>query len=78
MIITSNGKPMAILSAISPAGVEESLAVLRRVRALDSVESMQTQSVSSGKHCTSRKVLDAEIAAVRVDNFRAKRKKRNQ
>lgn len=65
MVITSNGRPVAILSAVSPAGLEESLTALRRARAMAAVEAMQEQSVAAGKHRTSRAAIGAEIAAVR-------------
>ena len=65
MVITSNGRPVAILSAVSSEGLEESLAALRRARAIAAVEVMQSQSVAVGKHRMSRTAIGAEIAAVR-------------
>ncbi len=65
MVVTSNGKPVAILSAVSPAGVEESLSALRRARAIAAVEAMQSQSMSAGKHRLGQAVIQDEIAAVR-------------
>ena len=67
MVITSNGRPVAILSAVSPAGLEESLSALRRARALAAVEAMQTQSAAAGKHRISQDAIEAEIVAVRKD-----------
>jgi len=67
MVITSNGRPVAILSAVSPAGLEESLAALRRARALGAVEAMQTQSAAAGRHRISQDAIEAEIVAVRKD-----------
>jgi antitoxin (DNA-binding transcriptional repressor) of toxin-antitoxin stability system len=65
LVITSNGKPVAILSAVSAAGLEESLAALRRARAMAAVEAMQNRSVTAGRHRTKQAAVDAEIAAVR-------------
>ena len=65
MVITSNGKPVAILSAVSPDGVEESLAALRRIRAVAAVEAMQRHSVAVGRHRTSQAAIQAEIRAYR-------------
>ena len=65
MVITSNGRPVAILSAVSSEGLEESLAALRRARAIAAVEVMQSQSVAAGKHRMSRAAIGAEIAVVR-------------
>lgn len=65
MVVTSNGKPVAILTAVSPAGLEESLSSLRRARAISAVETMQIQSAAAGKHRLDRDFIDHEIAAVR-------------
>ena len=65
MVITSNGKPVAILSAVSAAGLEESMSALRRARAMAAVEAMQSRSVAAGKHRMSRAAVQGEIAAVR-------------
>jgi antitoxin (DNA-binding transcriptional repressor) of toxin-antitoxin stability system len=65
IVITSNDRPVAILSAVSSEGLEESLAALRRARAVAAVEIMQSQSVAAGKHRMSRTAIGAEIAAVR-------------
>lgn len=65
MVITSNGKPVAILSAVSPDGLEESLAALRRTRAVAAVDAMQRQSVTSDKQGTSQTAIQTEIQAYR-------------
>ena len=65
MIITSNGKPIAILSAVSEENFEESLSAFRRARAIAAVESMQTASVEAGTDRMSLEEINAEIAAVR-------------
>ena len=65
IVITSNGKPVAILSAVSPENLEESLAVLRRARAVAAVDAMQRQSVAAGTHSMKPEEIQAEIAAVR-------------
>jgi antitoxin (DNA-binding transcriptional repressor) of toxin-antitoxin stability system len=65
MVVTSNGKPVAILSAVSPDGLEESLAALRRARAVGAVEVMQRRSVAAGKHRLSQAAIQAEIDAAR-------------
>ena len=65
VVVTSNGKPVAILSAVSSAGLEESLSALRRARAIAAVEAMQSQSMAAGKHRLDRAAIQGEIAAVR-------------
>ena len=65
IVITSNGKPVAILSAVSPEELEQSLATLRRARAMAAVETMRRQSIAAGTHRMPAKQIEAEIAAVR-------------
>ncbi|MCX6347202.1 MAG: type II toxin-antitoxin system prevent-host-death family antitoxin, partial [Actinobacteria bacterium] len=48
IIITSNGKPIAILNPIEAENLESSLAVLRRARALLALESIQKESALKG------------------------------
>jgi len=65
MVVTSNGKPIAILSAVSAENLEQSLAAMRRARASTAVDAMQRQSVAAGTHRLSRAEVQAEIAAAR-------------
>jgi antitoxin (DNA-binding transcriptional repressor) of toxin-antitoxin stability system len=65
MVITSNGRPVAILSAVSAEGLEDSLAALRQARAIAAVEAMQRRSVAAGKQRMTPAAVRAEIAAVR-------------
>lgn len=67
MILTSNGKPIAILSATSAERIEESLAMLRRLRAMEAVDLMQRHSVEAGTDRMSLKEINKEIAAVRKE-----------
>jgi len=65
MVITSNGRPVAILAAVNESNLEESLAAFRQNRAIDAVASLQRRSVSRGVDVLSSDDIDAEIAAVR-------------
>ena len=65
LVITSNGKPIAVLSATSEEMLEESLVAVRRARALAAVTAMQQASLKAGADRLSVKEIDAEIAAVR-------------
>lgn len=65
VILTSNGKPIAILSAVSEETLEESLAAVRRARAVATVEKMQRQSIQMGTDSLSPSEIAAEIKAVR-------------
>jgi len=70
LVITSNGKPVAILSAVSHQNVEESLAAFRRARAVGAVEAMQQRSVAAGTHRMTQEDIQAEIVAVRKSRCR--------
>ena len=65
MVITSNGKPIALLSATSEELLEESLAALRSTRALAAVNAMQQASIKAGTDRLSAADIEAEIKAVR-------------
>ena len=65
MIITSNGRPVAILAAVSESNLEESLAAFRKARAVDAVALMQRKSAARGTDSLTQQEIDAEIAAVR-------------
>lgn len=65
IILTLNGKPIAIISAISGENMEESLAIMRRVRAMTAVASMQLEAKKSGADRMSMREINKEIAAVR-------------
>jgi len=70
LVITSNGKPVAILSAVSQQNVEESLDAFRRARAVAAVEAMQQRSVAAGTHRMTQEEIQAEIVAVRKSRCR--------
>lgn len=65
MVITNNGRPVAILAAVGESNVEESLAAFRRARAVDAVASMQGRSVARGARKLTEAEIEAEIAASR-------------
>ena len=65
MVITSNGKPIALLAATSEELLEELLAALRSTRALAAVNAMQQTSIKAGTDRLSAAGIDDEIKAVR-------------
>ena len=65
MIVTSNGRPIAILSAISESNLEESLKAFRQARAVEAVASLQRRSVDQGTDMITMEEIDAEIKTVR-------------
>ena len=65
LVITSNGKPIAIVSATDEQSFEQSLAEIRQARALRAVKQLQERSATSGRDKMSAKDIDGEIAAAR-------------
>jgi antitoxin (DNA-binding transcriptional repressor) of toxin-antitoxin stability system len=65
VILTSNGKPIAILSAVTEDTLEDALAAVRRARAITAVERLQSQSVSTGTDKLTLDEITAEIRTVR-------------
>lgn len=65
MIVTSNGRPIAILAAITEANLEESLSAFRRSRAVEAVVSLQRRSAEKGSDRISMDEINAEIRSVR-------------
>jgi len=65
LVITSNGKPIALLSGVNEDNLETSISALRRSRAVLAVNSIQNQSVKKGKDKISEREIDKEIQVVR-------------
>jgi len=65
VIITSNGKPKAILFPVSENGLEDQLTAIRRAKAVMAVSSLQTESVRKGTGKITKEEINAEIGAVR-------------
>jgi len=70
MIVTSNGRPIALLSSINENNLEQILTAFRRARATNAVASIQYDSTQKGTDKISIDEINAEIGAVR-----SKRKK---
>jgi len=65
MILTSNGRPIAILSSINEDNLEQVLSAFRRARAIEAVAALQYESAVKGTSKLSMKEIDKEIKAVR-------------
>jgi antitoxin (DNA-binding transcriptional repressor) of toxin-antitoxin stability system len=65
VVVTSNGRPIAILSAVNESNLEESLSAIRQARAAEAVMSLQRRSVERGTDGITMDEIDTEIEAVR-------------
>lgn len=70
MVVTSNGRPVAVLAAVNESNLEESLTAFRRARAVEAVAALQRGSVERGGNSLTNADVEAEIAAVRTARIR--------
>jgi len=70
VVVTSNGRPIAILSAVSESNLEESLSAIRQARAAEAVMGLQRRSVAEGTDSITMEEIDAEIRAARKKRIR--------
>jgi antitoxin (DNA-binding transcriptional repressor) of toxin-antitoxin stability system len=70
MVITSNGKPIALLSAVTEETLEKTIKTIRRSRALMALEEMQKKSMESGLDRLTDSQIESEIQAVRKSRRR--------
>jgi antitoxin (DNA-binding transcriptional repressor) of toxin-antitoxin stability system len=65
MVITSNGRPIAILATINESNLEESLTAFRQARAVEAVAALQRRSADQGTDRITMNEIGAEIQTVR-------------
>jgi antitoxin (DNA-binding transcriptional repressor) of toxin-antitoxin stability system len=65
LVVTSNGKPIAIITPTSAATLERSLRDLRQARAISAVAEMHKSARKRGLHALSMDEIGAEIRASR-------------
>jgi prevent-host-death family protein len=67
VVITSRGKPVALLVGVDGDDLEETLRLLRRARAQAAVSRMRLASEQSGLTGMAETEIEGEIAAARVE-----------
>ena len=65
MIITNNGKPIAMLTPVSDTNLEETVSSVRKARAINAVKQMQQSSLKRGLSDLSIEAIDNEISKAR-------------
>jgi antitoxin (DNA-binding transcriptional repressor) of toxin-antitoxin stability system len=65
MVITNNGRPVAILSSVNENNFEQVLSAFRQARAIEAVTSIQYESVRKGTDKITLEEINNEINAVR-------------
>ncbi|OGP55647.1 MAG: prevent-host-death protein [Deltaproteobacteria bacterium RBG_13_52_11] len=70
VVITSNGKPIALLSGVTEETLEKTVRAIRRSRAFIALEEMQKKAIESGLDKLTNSQIESEIQAVRKSRRR--------
>jgi antitoxin (DNA-binding transcriptional repressor) of toxin-antitoxin stability system len=70
VVITSNGKPIALLSGVTEETLDKTIRTIRRSRALVALEDMQKRSVELGLDKLTDSQIESEIRSVRKSRRR--------
>ena len=70
LVLTVNGRPVAILTGVDEDSFEAELEAIRRARALQALHSLQLDSLNKGAHRIKADKIEAEIRAVRKSGER--------
>ena len=66
MVITNNGKPIALLTPISDESLEETISAVRQARAIEAVRVMQQSAKARGLDSMTQTEIEDEIRQSRV------------
>ena len=66
LVVTNNGRPIAVITGVSEDNLEESLAAWRRIRAERAITSMQESSLRKGLDSLSGRDIKDEIQKARA------------
>jgi antitoxin (DNA-binding transcriptional repressor) of toxin-antitoxin stability system len=61
MVITNNGKPIALLTPLSDSNLEETLSAIRRAKAINAVKLIQQQSIKNSTDKMTLEEINYEI-----------------
>jgi antitoxin (DNA-binding transcriptional repressor) of toxin-antitoxin stability system len=61
MVITNNGKPIALLTPLSDRNLEETLSAVRRAKAINAVQLIQRESIKNGTDKITLEEINSEI-----------------
>ena len=65
MVITNNGKPIALLTPLSDKNLEETLSAVRRAKAINAVKMIQRESIKNGTSEMTLNEINNEIKMTR-------------
>jgi antitoxin (DNA-binding transcriptional repressor) of toxin-antitoxin stability system len=67
MIVTNNGKPIALLTPLSDETLEDTVSAVRRAKAINAVKKMQEISAALGNDKMTLEEINAVISGARKD-----------
>ena len=70
MVITNNGKPIALLTPLTDETLEETVSAVRRARAVNAVRSIRRVAQERGLSSMTDEEIQAEIDATRRERAR--------
>ncbi|HDH97707.1 MAG TPA: type II toxin-antitoxin system Phd/YefM family antitoxin [Deltaproteobacteria bacterium] len=65
MVVTNNGRPIALLSSINENNLEQVLTAFRRAQATNALASIQYDSIQKGTDMISMDEINTEIEVIR-------------
>ena len=65
LVLTANGRPFAIVSAVQPESFDRELLALRRARARVAIEHLREAALADGSERMSLEAIDAVVRDVR-------------
>lgn len=65
LVVTNNGRPVAILATVSEGNLEENLSIIRQARAVAALNKLHHQALEQGLDKLAPDEVAAEITAVR-------------
>jgi antitoxin (DNA-binding transcriptional repressor) of toxin-antitoxin stability system len=65
MVITNNGKPIALLTPLSDSNIEDTLSSIRKARASNAISKMQFSSIKNNLSNMTQDEIQKEIIAAR-------------
>lgn len=69
VVLTSRGKPVALLLGVSGEDLEETVRLVRRARAQAAVSRLRKGAAQRGLKSKSQKEIDEEVRAARAERF---------
>ena len=67
MVITNNGRPIALLTPISDENFEDTIKSIRKARAINALKKLQYDSVKLGKNTITENEIQEEITKYRKE-----------